>query len=155
MEKFTYVDWTAWHKAGGKRSGKPISAFTKTVSVELSPIPAWEHLSASKRQALFRKRVRQMEQDLREERQRAGRGVLGATKLSKLDPRDRPKGRPVVKSRKPVCHASSVEVAEEYKKSLRDFLDRYWEASGKWLSGMLDVEFPAGSIRAPLLQVCM
>ena len=153
VETFTYLDRTAWHRAGGERSRKSREAFTKTVTVELSPIPAWEHLPVHKRQALFRRRVREIEQICRAEREREGRREMGPTKLSKVDHRDRPKTRKP-RTRQPLCHASSVEAANEYKSNWRSFLDRFWHASGMWLKGVRDVEFPAGSFRPPLLQLC-
>ena len=153
VETFTYLDRTAWHRAGGDKSGKSREAFTKTVTVELSPIPAWEHLPAHKRQALFRRRVREIEQSCRAEREREGRREMGPTKLAKVDHRDRPKTRKP-RTRQPLCHASSVEAANEYRENWRSFLDRFWYASGMWLKGVRDVEFPAGSFRPPLLQLC-
>ena len=153
VETFTYLDRTAWHRAGGDRGRKSREAFTKTVTVELSPIPAWERLPAHKRQALFRRRVREIEQSCRNEREREGRSALGPTKLAKVDHRDRPQTRKP-RTRQPLCHASSVEAANEYKSNWRSFLDRFWYASGMWLKGVRDVEFPAGSFRPPLLQLC-
>ncbi len=153
VETFTYLDRTAWHRAGGDRSRKSREAFTKTVTVELSPIPSWEHLPTHKRQALFRRRVREIEQSCRVERERDGRREMGPTKLAKVDHRDRPKTRKP-RTRQPLCHASSVEAANEYRESWRSFLDRFWYASGMWLKGVRDVEFPSGSFRPPLLQLC-
>ena len=153
VETFTYLDRTAWHRAGGERSRKSREAFTKTVTIELSPIPAWEHLPAHKRQALFRRRVREVEQCCRSEREREGRSAMGPTRLDKVDHRDRPRTRKP-RTRQPLCHASSVEAATEYRESWRSFLDRFWYASGMWLKGVRDVEFPAGSFRPPLMQLC-
>ncbi len=153
VETFTYLDRTAWHRAGGERSRKSREAFTKTVTVELSPIPSWEHLPSHKRQAHFRRRVREIEQSCRAEREREGRREMGPKKLAKVDHRDRPKTRKP-RTRQPLCHASSVEAANEYRESWRSFLDRFWYASGMWLKGVRDVEFPAGSFRPPLLQLC-
>ena len=153
VESFTYLDRTAWHRAGGDSSRKSREAFTKTVTVELSPIPAWEHMPAHKRRALFRRRVREIEQSCRAEREREGRREMGPTKLAKVDHRDRPKTKKP-RTRQPLCQASSVEAANEYKSAFRSFLDRFWHASGMWLKGVRDVEFPAGSFRPPLLQLC-
>jgi hypothetical protein len=148
IEKFHYIDWTAWHKAGGLKSEKKPEAFMKSVSVELSPLPEWEHMPAHKRQAHFRREVRKLEQRFREERKLVGRPSMGKRKLEKLDPRDRPRN-PSENTRAPVCHASTVEAAEEYKKALRAFLDEYRQASEKWRRGIHDVEFPKGSYRPP------
>jgi len=153
MDTYTYVDRTAWHRAGGPRSRKPPEAFTKTVTVELSPIPAWEHMSPAKRQAHFRREVRQEEQAFREMREREGRTAMGRAKLSKVDPRDRPKAQKA-RTPQPICHSSTWEGAQEYRARLRDFKDRYYHASDLWMRGFWDVEFPYGSIRPPPLRVC-
>ena len=153
VERFSYTDWTAWHRAGGLNSRKAPEAFTKQVEVRLSPIPSWEHMPDHKRQALFRRRVRELEQDYRVIRESEGRTVMGATKLAKLDPRERPKNPVKERSRQPLCHSSTLEGANEFKKQWRAFLDQYYYASGMWLDGVCDVEFPAGSFRAPLIKL--
>ena len=148
VERFRYIDWTAWHEAGGKKSGKSPEAFVRTVEVKLSPIPSWEGMSEDKRQAHFRREVRKLEQKYREERESEGRTVLGQRKLEKLDPRDRPK-TPAKRSRKPLCHASTRAAAEDYKEKLVAFLEQYYQASELWRLGYRDVEFPRGSFRPP------
>ncbi|MDJ0761340.1 MAG: hypothetical protein QNJ97_00005 [Myxococcota bacterium] len=148
VERFRYIDWTAWHKDGGIKSKKKPDAFMKTVVVKLSPLPSWEQMPDHKRQAHFRREVRKLEQSYREQRKREGRPVLGKPQLEKLDPREKPK-TPFVRTRKPLCHASMKEAVEEYREALRDFLDQYWYASGMWQRGILDVSFPSGSFKPP------
>ena len=148
VERFYYVDWTAWHRAGGKKSKKKPQNFLKRVEVRLSPIPSWEHMSESKRQAYFRKEVRKLEQKYRLEREKEGRTAMGKRKLEKIDPRDRPK-TPAVKTRKPLCHAATKAAADEYKEQLKAFLEQFYYASGMWQRGHRDVEFPRGSFRPP------
>jgi hypothetical protein len=148
VEKFYYIDWTAWHRAGGKKSKKKPEAFMKSVTVALSPLPGWEQMPPHKRQAHFRREVRKLEQAFREQREKEGRRSMGRRTLEKLDPRDRPK-TPAKRTRAPLCHAATKEAADEYRKRLRDFLDQYWYASGMWLRGTRDVEFPKGSYRPP------
>ena len=153
VERFSYIDWSAWHRAGGARSKKAPEAFVKWVEVKLSPIPSWEKMPEHKRQALFRRRIRELEQDYRVEREREGRATMGTSKLAKLDPRDRPKNPPKKQGRQPLCHSSTVEGAKEYKKKWRDFLDRYYAASGMWMKEVFNVEFPSGSFRPPLIRI--
>jgi hypothetical protein len=148
VEKFNYIDWTAWHKAGGKKSKKKPEAFMKSVSVELSPLPAWENMPPHKRQAYFRREIRKLEQHFREQRAREGRTAMGKRKLEKIDPRDKPK-RPFVRTRKPLCHAATKAAADDYRNKLRIFLDQYWYASGMYQRGVLGVEFPRGSFKPP------
>ncbi len=148
VEKFHYIDWSAWHRAGGKKSKKKPAAFIKTVTVELSPLPAWEQMPPQKRQAHFRREVRKLEQAFRQQRLKAARPAMGKRKLEKLDPRDRP-NTPAIHTRAPLCHASTKEGAAAYREELQKFLDEYWHASEMWLRGIYDVEFPAGSYRPP------
>jgi hypothetical protein len=153
VERFPYINWTAWHRAGGAYSQKPPEAFTEWVEVKLSPLPAWEGMAEHKRQTLFRRRVRELEQHYRAEREREGGQAMGPKKLAKVDPRDRPKRQARKQGRQPLCHSSTMEGAIEYKKQYRAFLDQYYYASGLWMEGVVDAPFPAGSFKAPLIRV--
>ena len=153
VDRYWYIDWTAWHRAGGKRSRKSPEAFVRWVEVKLSPIPSWEGMSAHKRQALFRRRVRELEGDYRLEREREGRRAMGPRKLAKVDHRDRPKSPPKESGRQPLCHSSTLEGAKEYEKRWREYLDQYYHASGLWMKGVTDVEFPSGSFKPPLIRI--
>jgi hypothetical protein len=153
VEKFSYINRTAWHQAGGKRSKKKLEEFTEWVEVKLSPIPSWEGMPEHKRQSKFRREVRELEQHFREERKRFGNRPMGPKKLAKLDPRDRPK-RPAKKTgNQPLCHSSTKEGAVEYKEQYRAFLEFYYYASMYWMKGVENVPFPPGSYKAPLINV--
>ena len=149
-ERFWYIDRTAWHRAGGRRCKKPMSAFKEWVTVDYSKIPQWESLTNAQYATRFRREVRALEKTYREARAREGRRAAGPVKLARLDYRDRPK-TPRQRTRQPVCHASTPEAAEEYKKSWRRFLDERMQASQQFLKGNLYVEFPKGSFRPPLV----
>lgn len=153
VERFSYIDWTAWHRAGGERSKKAPEAFVKWAEVKLTPIPSWKGMPEHKRQSLFRRRVRELEQGYRAEREREGKTAMGPKKLQKLNHRDHPKNPPKKTNRRPLCYSSTVEGMKEYKRQFRDFLDQYYYASGMWLKGVTDVEFPSGSFRPPLIRI--
>jgi hypothetical protein len=153
VERYPYVERTAWHRAGGERGKKSQEAFVKCAEVKLSPIPSWQHLPAHKRQALFRRRVRQLEREYRAERERENRTVMGPKRLAKVDPRNRPKNPSRTHGRQPLCHCSTVEGARAYAERWRTFLDTYYYASGMWMQGVTDVEFPAGSYKPPLVRL--
>ena len=53
------------NKLLGMASKKAPEAFIKYVEVNLSPIPSWEGIPDHKRQAMFKRRVRHIEQELR------------------------------------------------------------------------------------------
>lgn len=151
-ERFWYIDRTAWHRAGGQNSKKPLSAFKKWVTVHYSKLPKWESLTDSQYATLFRREVRALEKSYREKRELEGKRAAGPKKLSKLDHRERPK-TPRRRTRQPKCHASSPEAAREYEKSWRLFLDERLKASYQFLCGNLFVEFPLGSFRPPLVSL--
>jgi hypothetical protein len=152
VDKYPFINWTRWHRAGGKLSTKPPEAFLEWVEVKLEPIPGWSHFQPHKRQALFRRWVRQLETDYREKRQTDGRSVMGLCKLSKLDPRDRPKETGKA-GPQPLCHASSLEAKKAFMDDWRAFGDRYHDASARFRSGEYHAEFPEGSFRPPLITV--
>jgi hypothetical protein len=153
VERFSYIDWTAWHRAGGEKSGRSPEEFLEWTEVKLTPIPAWENLPEHKRQALFRRLVRQREQEYREERDREGRRPMGPRKLSKLDHRARPRREKRERRRQPLCHSSTPEGARDYERRFRSFLEQYYYASVMWMEGVVDVKFPAGSFKPPLIRV--
>jgi len=71
----------------------------------------------------------------------------------RMDPRSSPdtekKSTPM-----PHCHASSKESRNSFINDvLKPFWKSYKEASGRFLSGILTVEFPFGSIPPPLVNV--
>lgn len=147
---YTYVDRTAWHQAGGERSGKPPEAFTKTVHLRFTPLPGTEKMSPGERQAQVRRQCRELEQKFREEREKEGKKVMSAARLEKLDYRDRP-STPAKKSPKPIFHGSSREVIDEFQEAYESFLAAYRAASIAYRNGNLDTEFPRGSFRPPFL----
>jgi hypothetical protein len=149
-ETYTYIDRTAWNRAGKERSGKPIEAFEKTINLEFTPLPGWENLAASQRQTRIRRRVRELEKHFREEREKESRFAITKERMAKVDHRDRPK-TPAVKTRKPLCHAASHEARKLYEAEHREFRKAHRQASISFLSGHFDVEFPKGSFRPPLL----
>jgi hypothetical protein len=153
VDRYTYIDYTAWHRDGGVRSKKSVSEYTRQVEVELTPLPSWERLSEHKRQAHFRRCVRQLEQEFRALREQENRTVMGPKKLSRLDPRDRPKNPPKKTGLQPICHSSTVEGANEYKEQRKVFLDQFYYASGMWLKGVYEVVFPRGSYKPPLIGI--
>jgi hypothetical protein len=148
IEKFYYIDYAAWRKAGGPKSGKPASAFMKTTTVELTPLPSQATWKPDKRQAHFRREVRNLEQFHRENREREHKTVVGRTALAQVDPRDRPKTRPI-RTPKPKCHATTKAALDEYLKDYGAFLNVYYVASEEWMSGIWTAEFPTGCFRPP------
>ena len=152
VETFTYIDRTAWNRAGGERSKKPLTDFVKTITLEFSPLPGWEALTRSQRETRVRRRVRELEQKYREEREKKRRFAMTAERMAKVDHRDRPK-QAAEKTKMPLCHAASAAAAEQYQKEYLEFRMAHRAASIRYLSGHFKVKFPKGSFRPPLI-VC-
>jgi len=152
-DRYSYVNRTAWHKAGGARRNKSFAAFTERVEVKLSPLPSLEAMPAKARQELFRRNVRELEKSFRDEREQQGRHAMTRRALEKIAHRDRPKTR-AAKTPQPMCHSSTFEGAHEFKEGWRTFVDARLKASGMFLGGNWDVEFPMGSLRPPIFSVC-
>ena len=149
-QTFTYIDRTAWHRAGGVGSGRSPETFSKTIRLEFTPLPGTEHMKPEKCQSLVRRRVREIEQASREQRKAEGRSAMTASRMARLDHRNRPRTRPP-RTPKPLCHASSHAARRAFKQEHRAFLDAYRQASIHYRQGHFDIEFPRGSFRPPLL----
>ena len=151
-ETFTFINRTAWHQAGGKKSGKPLSAFIETIRIHYYPLPGWEWMKPHQRQARVRREVRTIESQFRREREALGIPAMSRSRMEKLDHRDRPRTRPE-RTPMPLCHASSAEAARLYREAYREFLSAYKVASSHYRQGAWETEFPAGSIKPPILTV--
>ena len=148
---YTYIDWTAWHDAGGEHSSKPPETFTKTIYLRFTPLPGTEDMSPGEHQAQIRRRCRELEQKFREERTAERRTVASPKRLQKLDPRSRPE-KPPKKRRKPLCRAASREKVAAYTEKFKDFVKAYRAASSAYRAGCADVVFPRGSFKPPLIE---
>jgi hypothetical protein len=151
-DRYWFINWTRWWGAGGPLSKRSPEEFVEWVEVELSPLPSWAGMKPEARQAMFRRLVRQLEQDYRVEREREGRRVSGPRKLARVDPRSRPREQKP-RTRQPHCHASTARGRRLYDQDWREFLKEYYSASARYRGGEWTVEFPAGSFRPPLIEV--
>ena len=148
----TYNDLKTWWKHGGPLNKKPKSAYKKTVEVYTTPLPHWQELTPKQQRDRYADMVAQGEAKNRERRCKAKKTVLGMPAILQEDPRARPRSGPT-KGRKPLCHASSREAFFSFKKLWKEFLGEYRKASAHYRSGVLDMEFPTGSFRPPLIAV--
>ncbi len=153
VDRYSYINRTAWHRAGGKRCKKHISAFREWVEVKFSPLPSLEGMPAKARQELFRRSVRELEKSFRDKREQQGRRAMTRLAMEKIAHRDRPKSR-AVNTPQPLCHSSTLDGALEFKEGWRRFVDERLKASAMFLDGHRDVEFPMGSFRPPIISVC-
>jgi putative transposase len=150
--RFSYIDWCAWWRASqGKKKPSPLK-YVKHTRFALVPIPAWSGMSRDKREAFYRRIVREHESELRREAEVEGRGVMGLGRLQAVDPYDRPaenKPRTVA----PLCHTTSATLRREYEARWKEVMAAYVEASARYRSGEPEAEFPEGMFRPPLVTI--
>jgi hypothetical protein len=151
--RFWYIDYDAYCTAGGSRKKNlRLKDFLKWVEWECTPLPSQADMTEAQRQTWMRKAVKAIETECRKKRKQEDKGVIGKTKLFEVDPRDRPEN-PKKSSKEPLCHAAEPALQKEYKKSWREFLSQFIEASADYRRGYFEREFPDGSYRPPLVSI--
>ena len=152
-ERYSYINWTKWHRQGGPLNPKRPEDYTEWVDVEFAPLPHLAGLPAHKREERLRRQLRQFEQAERDRRDTEQRPSMTLQRLLKTDPRQRPKTR---KPRTPMprCHASSRGARQSYHECWKAYLHEYIQASAIYRTGFYAAEFPDGSFRPPLTSVC-
>jgi hypothetical protein len=152
--RFEYVDRTLWWRLGANRREVDPAEYTKTVELKVRPLPSWRRLLVGERQARFGQIVRDHEAQARKERAAEGiGGVKGMERIERESPFSKPRARRE-RTAQPLCHADTVEEYRVYADEYREIAGRHREASVAYRGGRLDVEFPAGTFRPPLLRVC-
>lgn len=149
--RFWYIDWEGYYKAGGDRktNHRP-KDYLHWVQWEPDVLPHWSDKPRHKYKTFVRQQCREREEQERKNRQTQKRHVLGAKRLHRLDPRDRPQTARK-RTSQPLCHASDPIAKKAYKKAWRTFVSEYRLASWDYRNGMHEREFPMGSFRPPLI----
>lgn len=146
---FPFTDYTEYGRAKRKYGHARLDDFKSVYPLKLSPLPELERLSIQEQNDFLSPLIEKRVQDIRTERKKAGQGFLGRKNILRQSPFSYPmevKRRPC-----PLCYTKSFEAKLRFMKSYFPWLEAYREASRKFRSGMLDVEFPPYSIRPPLL----
>ena len=151
---YKYTKLHAWWKKGGPNGRKDKRDFAATAEVHTTPLPHWQTLTDVERRHRYLKLMKGAEQQHRERRAREGKKVLGMAAILRERHTDKPTSSPKKSGPKPLCHAASKESFLAFKEMWRNFLTAYREASALYRQGKLDVEFPVGSFRPPLIAVC-
>ena len=141
-------DRTAEYRAG--RRGDTVGRwdFAQECSFELEPLPCWEHLPPAERQKLVLGLVQEIERETRERLEAEDRSPMGARRILRQNPHDRPKKTKRFPA--PLVHAATWDEWIGFKKEWEDFRHRYRGAAERLGRGALDVVFPRGSIPPPL-----
>ena len=151
---YKFTNLGRWWKQGGPNGRKDKRDFVESVNVHTTPLPHWAGLSDVERRHRYLKLMKDAEQQHRERRAQEGKNVLGMAAILRERHTDRPSSPAKKSGRKPLCHASSKESYLAFRTQWRDFLRAYREASAQYRQGVLDVQFPVGSFRPPLIAVC-
>jgi REP element-mobilizing transposase RayT len=112
-------------------------------SLELAPLPAWQHLSPE----AYRERIAELVADIASEaaaqREASGREPLGRLEVSTQDPQERPVK--VKKSPAPFCHAATRWARRELREAYSWFYAAFCEAAERLKGGDRNACFPIGS----------
>ncbi len=129
------------------RRGEPRAAglFSSQHTLELTPLPCWDHLEKDE----IRERVRGMVKQIELEHEATGKPVLGRRAILAQHPHDRPES--FERSPAPRFHAIEPAVRQALEEGYRWFVLEYRAASADFRKG-LDVVFPLGCFRPPSYQ---
>lgn len=137
-----WIDWTGFYERCRRRKDAPSpDQFAQPVSVALSPLPCWKHLTDEE----IRRQVAQMAREIEAEARATGRPPLGRDRLLKVHPHERP--RRLERRPATLCHAASREIRDQIREAFRIFVQAFNHASRAFRRGEPDALqwFPEGS----------
>lgn len=145
---FRWFHWTLrWR--GRRKSEDALDIFddslAEDIELELKPLPMWESLSDDARRAEGRALV----DDIEATERKRHRAVLGVERILSQKPHHRP--RPLNRTPRPLCHASSLAAWWSWREVYKAFLYEYRQASGRFRNGERHVSFPKYSFPPPLI----
>jgi hypothetical protein len=135
-----WFDRTAEYEA--RRSGERVAKYdcSEDLELDLVPLPAWSHLSASDIRQRVAAMVRTIEHDTRTRAKQTGRSPLGPRRVCRQNPHATPEH--VSRSPAPRFHAHDPSVRERLAEAIGEFLTAYRRASEALRRGDYDVAFP-------------
>ena len=117
-------------------------------TLELSPLPCWQHLTSEQRQRLAAAMVSEIEAEAAERRERSGVQALGPAAILTQNPESRP--LKTKRSPAPAVHAASRAVRRELRNAYFLFVAAYRSAAEKLRAGHRNAQFPTGCFPPPL-----
>jgi hypothetical protein len=153
VRHYRVVNWKQYNDARRWNKSVSIDDFTEICTLQYERLPGYENLSQSEYAAMMRKKLAERTQKALEAR--ASKTCVGATNLKLVKPGARPKNtktsgprdhRPRVLSKDPKRRAAG-------KAWYFSIYFAYKEASARYRSGDLGVQFPAGTYKPPLFTV--
>ncbi len=139
-----WIDRTALYNARRRKGGKKLqpSDFAEELTLELSPLPCWAHLSPEEYQARVQDLVEEIERETAAHHRCQGTQPLGRRAILRQDPHHRPDA--LETSPAPRVHAATRAMRLQFLEAYRIFVRAYRAASARLRSGDLSAEFPAG-----------
>ena len=120
-----------------------------THTLTITPLPEFHDLTTRQRIFKVNSLIEERAEILREQRLKSGKKFMGRAKVLSQSPFQVPHN--VKKSPKPICYTKSFEAKKSFMEEYFPKLASYMEASIRFRSGELNVEFPPYTIRPPLL----
>lgn len=141
----TWYDRSAEYAARIRRSEEEVDSedFASEQTVELSPLPCWEHLAETTWRRAIEEVVDDIDRDAACERQVLGKTSLGVPKILAQNPYDRPEQ--VEKSPTPRFHAFDRAVLETMLEVWSEVMRMFYAASEALRAGSRSVDFPEGT----------
>ena len=133
----TWIDRTAITRSGAKPGD--VEKHTREMELKLAPFPGY---SVEEFRNLVKEQLARVVEEEAKKRQVEGKTVLGVKRILRQHPHRR---SPKPKHRKrPLIHASSRKVREQYREALRYFLETYRKAADQLREGIPKPDFPPG-----------
>ena len=134
--EFSWQDRTAWYHMLGSKKGLEVPVIN--YSLKISKLPMWKNEA----QETIKDQISQLINEINSE---SSTQVFGVNKLLAQNPKDMPKD--IQRIARPLCHASSPDLYEEYKRRYEEFVSEYRQISFDFRKGDVGVEFPPHSFR--------
>jgi putative transposase len=138
-----WFDRTQEYAARRRREAFDRLRFATPYTVQLSPLPCWEHLTPEQQRMRVVEVIQEVDAEATTQREQAGKSALGPLTIQQQVPHDRP-----MKSKKspaPLFHAATKRVRDDLYGAYYAWLGAYREASARWRAGDRTAVFPIGS----------
>lgn len=142
-----WYDRTRQYRSNRAGGGRPEEEFASIETLELSPLPCWDRLSAH---SLALRILELVEKVSREARQRAKQsriGPMGRRRILRQDPHRRP--RTLKRSPAPLFHAATFEIRRMLERMYREYYDAYRDARERVRQQSRPGAFPRYGIPPP------
>jgi hypothetical protein len=144
--KGKWFDRTKQYRASAKGKTR---VFESEETVQISPLPCWEHLSRDEIQRKVADLIHEIEEETSRMHRDDGTAPIGMERVSSLDPHDAPQ-KEAESSPAPLVIAATREARQLLRDSYHAFVAQYRQAAERLKAGELKVTFPLGSFPPPL-----